>query len=70
MEPAYLAAHKEADRLVRLYKRLCRDERHDLVRPGPWLNAVLERLFALERHVVPTPALPFGTSMFLTARRS
>lgn len=55
---------------VRLYKRLRRDERHDLAYPGPRLNACLEWLFALERHVVPSPGLPFGTSLFVAARRS
>jgi hypothetical protein len=29
---------------------------------------VLERLFALERHVVPRRPLPFGTSLLLVAR--
>lgn len=55
---------------VRLYKRLRRDERHDLAHPGPRLNAFLEWLFALERHVVPRPGLPFGTSLLVVARRS
>jgi SAM-dependent methyltransferase len=54
---------------TRLYKRWRGDDRHDLRRPGPALNSVLERLFALERYVVPTPALPFGTSLFVVARR-
>ena len=54
----------------RLYKRWRGNDRHDLWRPGPALNSLLERLFALERHVVPTPGLPFGTSLFLVARRS
>jgi SAM-dependent methyltransferase len=53
----------------RLYKRLRRDDRHDLRRPGPALNTVLEWLFALERHVVPTGALPFGASLLVVARR-
>lgn len=55
---------------IRLWKRLCGDDRHDLKRPGPAVNALLERLFALERHLVPTPALPFGASLMLVARRS
>ena len=54
---------------TRLYKRWRGDDRHDLRRPGPVLNTVLERLFSLERHVVPTRALPFGTSLFVVARR-
>jgi SAM-dependent methyltransferase len=54
---------------TRLYKRLRGDVRHDLRRPGPVLNSVLQWLFALERHVVPTPALPFGTSLLVVARR-
>lgn len=55
---------------IRLYKRWRGDDHHDLVHPGSRLNAFLEWLFALERHVVPTPALPFGTSLFVAARRS
>jgi len=55
---------------IRLYKRLRRDDRHDLRHPGPRLNAVLEWLFAVERHVVPRPGLPFGISLFVLARRS
>jgi hypothetical protein len=54
---------------TRLCKRLRRDARHDLRRPGPALNTFLEWLFALERHVVPTPALPFGASLLVVARR-
>ena len=53
----------------RLYKRWRGDNRHDLERPGPLVNSALERLFSLERHVVPTVALPFGTSLFVVARR-
>jgi len=55
---------------VRLYKRLRRDERHDLEHPGPRFNAFLEWLFALERHVVRRPGLPFGVSLLVVARRS
>ena len=54
---------------VRLWKRLRGDERHDLERPRPALNALLERLVALERRVVPTSALPFGVSLLPVARR-
>ena len=54
---------------TRLYKRWRGDDRHDLRRPGPTLNRLLEMLFALERHVVPSPALPFGTSLMVVARR-
>ena len=54
---------------IRLWKRLWGDDRHDLRRPSPALNAFLERLFALERHVVPTRGLPFGASLLLVARR-
>jgi SAM-dependent methyltransferase len=55
---------------TRLYKRLRRDARHDLERPAPALNTLLEWLFALERHVVTRQALPFGTSLLVVARRS
>jgi len=53
----------------RLYKRWRGDGSHDLTRPGPVLNGLLDRLFSLERHVVPTLTLPFGTSLFAVARR-
>jgi SAM-dependent methyltransferase len=53
---------------IRLWKRLRGDDRHDLRRPRPIVNALLERLFALERHVVPRRPLPFGTSLLLVAR--
>ena len=55
---------------TRFGKRLRGDESHDLQRPGPVLNRLLERLFALERHLVPALALPFGTSLMIVARRS
>ena len=54
---------------TRLYKRWRGDDRHDLRRPRSAVNLALERLFAIERHVVPTPGLPFGTSLLMTARR-
>jgi SAM-dependent methyltransferase len=53
---------------IRLWKRMRGDDRHDLRRPAPIVNAILEWLFALERHVVPRCALPFGTSLLLVAR--
>jgi SAM-dependent methyltransferase len=53
---------------IRLWKRLRGDDRHDLWRPAPFVNAVLERLFALERHAIPRYALPFGTSLLVIAR--
>lgn len=55
--------------LVRAWKRLRGDARHDLWWPGRGLNALLERCFAIERHLVPYLALPFGASLLLTARR-
>jgi SAM-dependent methyltransferase len=55
--------------LARGWKRLTGDRTHDLRRPGPALNRGLEWLFALERHLVPRVALPFGTSLLLLARR-
>lgn len=54
----------------RVWKRLRGHDRHDLWYPGPGLNALLERVFALERHVVPSRVLPFGVSLLLIARRS
>ena len=53
---------------VRAWKRLRGDDRHDLRRPRPTVNALLERLFVLERHVIPRRALPFGASLLLVAR--
>ncbi len=55
--------------LVRLWKRLRRDDRHDLHRPSPAVNGLLTALFALERRVVPSWSLPFGASLVLVARR-
>ena len=55
--------------LARAWKRWRGDPRHDLRRPAPALNRALERLFALERHIVPRGALPFGGSLLLVARR-
>lgn len=55
--------------LARVWKRLVGDATHDLRRPAPALNRWLERVFALERHVVPRCALPFGASLLLVARR-
>jgi SAM-dependent methyltransferase len=54
---------------VRLLKRLTGDRGHDLHRPSEPVNETLTRLFALERHVVPTPGLPFGSSVLAVARR-
>jgi len=53
---------------VRLVKRLTGDRNHDLHRPPAPVNATLTRLFALERHVVVTPGLPFGSSVLAVAR--
>jgi hypothetical protein len=33
------------------------------------MNRALERLFAVERHVVLRPGLPFGSSVLAVARR-
>jgi SAM-dependent methyltransferase len=54
---------------VRLAKRLAGRGGHDLHRPSALVNAALTRLFALERHVVLRPGLPFGTSVLAVARR-
>ena len=55
--------------LARAWKRWRGGTRHDLRRPPPGLNRALARLFALERHIVPRCALPFGASLLLVARR-
>jgi SAM-dependent methyltransferase len=54
---------------VRLAKRLVGVSAHDLHRPVESVNRALARLFALERHVVLRPGLPFGTSVLAVARR-
>jgi SAM-dependent methyltransferase len=55
--------------LRRLWKRVRRDARHDLDHTPPRLNAWLERVFALERHLAPRVSLPFGASLLMLARR-
>lgn len=55
--------------LVRVWKSLRGDRGHDLWRPPASLNRLLERVFGLERHLVPHIALPFGTSLLLIGRR-
>ena len=54
---------------VRLAKRLAGGGGHDLQRPSAAINEALTRLFALERHVVLRPGLPFGSSILAIARR-
>jgi SAM-dependent methyltransferase len=54
---------------IRGWKRLRGDRGHDLRRPAAPLNRLLERVFALERHLVPRVALPFGASLLLIGRR-
>jgi SAM-dependent methyltransferase len=54
---------------VRLLKRLVGGGGHDLSAPSATINRTLERLFALERHVVLRPGLPFGSSVLAVARR-
>ena len=54
--------------VARAWKRLAGDARHDLRRlPEPW-SRWLERVFALERYLVPRVSLPFGSSLLLLAR--
>jgi len=55
--------------LVRVWKMLRGDRGHDLRRPSAAMNRILEDLFAVERHLVPHIALPFGASLLLIARR-
>src|SRR5262249_26778692 len=54
---------------VRVWKRLRGDRGHDLRRPAAPLNELLERVFALERYLVPRVPLPFGSSLILIGRR-
>jgi hypothetical protein len=51
------------------WKRLRGDTSHDLDRPPRRLNRWLDRIFALERHVVARWTLPFGASLLVVARR-
>ena len=53
----------------RLSRRLRGDSCHDLGGVPRSVNAWLEHLFALERHVLPHTALPFGASVLMIARR-
>ena len=55
--------------VVRGWKRLRRDPRHDLVRPPAVLNATLARVFALEAALVPRVRVPAGASLVAVARR-
>jgi len=54
---------------VRIVKRAAGSGGHDLRRPPAPVNRLLERCFALERHVVPRASLPFGASLLLVGRR-
>jgi SAM-dependent methyltransferase len=54
---------------TRLAKRLAGRDTHDLRRTPGVVNGALERLLALERHVVLRPGLPFGSSVIAVARR-
>ena len=54
---------------VRLMKRVVGGCAHDLHRPVEIVNRALERVFALERHLVLRPGLPFGSSVLAVARR-
>jgi SAM-dependent methyltransferase len=54
---------------VRVAKRLGGGGGHDLHRPPALVNRALTALFALERHVVLRPGLPFGSSVLAVARR-
>jgi SAM-dependent methyltransferase len=42
---------------------------HDLVRPAPWLNALLARVFSWEAGLLRWADLPFGVSLLMVARR-
>jgi SAM-dependent methyltransferase len=55
--------------VVREWKRLRGDGRHDMRRPSPLVNRGLAAGFALERFVVPRWRLPFGLSILLVGRR-
>jgi len=54
---------------ARLWKRGRGRRGHDLDQSPAFLNRSLERLFALERHLVPRFTLPFGSSLLMLARR-
>ena len=54
--------------VVRLVRRALRRDGHDLRRPGPMVNRVLEVVFGFERHLLRRLDLPFGSSLLLIAR--
>jgi SAM-dependent methyltransferase len=55
--------------VLRVASRLRGRDRHDLQPRGAALSSILERCFALERHLVPRVRLPYGGSLLLVARR-
>jgi SAM-dependent methyltransferase len=56
---------------VRLLRKLVPEKRaeSDLTEASPWVNALLGRLFASERHLVRRTSLPFGVSLIAVASR-
>lgn len=55
--------------LVRLASKLSfGPSKTDMALPAPWINRMLERIFASERHVVSWGGFPFGTSIFAVLR--
>ena len=58
--------------LIRLYERLRppNSATVDLALPGELTNRLLERIFAIERHVVYRTILPFGVSLLAIARKT
>lgn len=53
---------------VRIAKRAAGRRTHDLGHPPEVVNRMLASLFALERHLVVRPGLPFGCSVLAVAR--
>lgn len=47
-----------------------RQDKSDLSMPAPWLNNLLERLFASERNWIGKTQMPFGVSLIMSANRA
>lgn len=55
---------------VRGLKALVGDRSADTAMPAPWLNRLLEQVFAFERHLVGRLPMPFGVSLVAVLSRS
>jgi hypothetical protein len=70
MDPAHVAVHMEEDRSHWRIRGRLAVIRVALRRALPSRRmSLLERVFALERHLAPRLPLPFGASLLLIGRR-